>query len=357
MWLFFFYGENMSQIYEYTMAELVPNIERCIKAAIPAILHGSPGIGKSAVLAEIAKKFKLKVIDIRLSTFTPEELNGYLVPNIEEQRADYIAPSIFPIQGKDKVPEGYDGWLLLLDELPQALPAIQKAAFKLILDRMVGEFKLHNNVRTVAAGNKVSDGAMATKMNTALQSRMVHFVVKSDPKSWIEYAANAAIDHRVVSFIRYREDALNNFKPDHSDLTYACERTWGTFVSDLIKNEAEVTLEKDLIVLSGAVGSGPALEFIGFCECYKDLPTMPEILKDPENAKLPKEPSSMFALTGTLANNINESNIAVIMDYILRMGVEFQIITLRPVIAKFPHFAVENNTVKAWAIKNISNLR
>lgn len=42
-------------------------------------------------------------------------------------RADYAPFAHFPIEG-DPLPEGYSGWLLFLDELTSALPAIQAAA-------------------------------------------------------------------------------------------------------------------------------------------------------------------------------------------------------------------------------------
>ena len=46
-----------------------------VKADIPVNLLGSPGIGKSDIIRTVADKLKLKVIDFRLSTCDPTDLN------------------------------------------------------------------------------------------------------------------------------------------------------------------------------------------------------------------------------------------------------------------------------------------
>jgi hypothetical protein len=48
-------------------------------------------------------------------------------PNIENGRSVYHPPKDIPIVG-DKVPEGYNGWLLFLDEMNTAPKAVQAAA-------------------------------------------------------------------------------------------------------------------------------------------------------------------------------------------------------------------------------------
>ena len=46
-----------------------------LKANLVPYLAGSPGVGKSAVAHQLAKKFNLKLIDIRLSQEDPTVLN------------------------------------------------------------------------------------------------------------------------------------------------------------------------------------------------------------------------------------------------------------------------------------------
>lgn len=50
-------------------------ITTAIKAGLVPMLSGSPGCGKSQVAYQIAKKHKLKLIDLRLSQCDPTDLN------------------------------------------------------------------------------------------------------------------------------------------------------------------------------------------------------------------------------------------------------------------------------------------
>ena len=46
-----------------------------IKARIVPFIEGSPAIGKSSIVHQIAKQYNLKVIDLRLSQCDPTDLN------------------------------------------------------------------------------------------------------------------------------------------------------------------------------------------------------------------------------------------------------------------------------------------
>ena len=145
-------------------------ITASIKAKLVPMLHGSPGVGKSQIIYQIAEEFNLKVIDLRLSQMDPSDLLGFGA--LKGDRATYFPMEFFPLEG-DPIPAGYSGWLIFFDEINSAPSATQAAAYKVILDRMVGLRKLHSHVAIVAAGNLASDNAIVEDMSTALQSRMV----------------------------------------------------------------------------------------------------------------------------------------------------------------------------------------
>ena len=96
-----------------------------LKANLVPYLAGSPGVGKSAVAHQLAKKFNLKLIDIRLSQEDPTVLNGF--PELKDGRSSYAPPKRFPLID-DEVPKGYSGWLIFFDELPSAPRSVQAAA-------------------------------------------------------------------------------------------------------------------------------------------------------------------------------------------------------------------------------------
>jgi len=87
----------------------------CIKSGLVPMLEGSPGVGKSSIVNQIAKEFNMQVIDMRLSQCDPTDLNGFPFMDVESGKAHYKPMATFPLE-TDPLPEDKKGWLLFLDE-------------------------------------------------------------------------------------------------------------------------------------------------------------------------------------------------------------------------------------------------
>lgn len=323
----------------------------CIQAKLVPFVAGSPGLGKSAIVHAIAEEYNLKVIDVRLSQCDPVDLAGF--PKVENGKSSYIPMDTFPLD-TDKIPDGYSGWLLFLDEFNSAPIATQAAAYKLVLDRKIGQANLHDHVAIICAGNKDTDGAITNRLSTAMQSRLVHLEIAPDHESWLKWATTKGdIDYRVKAYINFKPDNLYRFDPDHSDKTFACYRTW-EFVSRLIKKWPQIDRKK-LPLLAGTISEGIAREFLTFCEIFHDLLTVDEIIANPSGVKVPEEPSTLYALSGSIGNHANPDTIDKLMEFVNRLPIEFQIITLREIASKHP--AITSSTaVRSWLAKNAQEL-
>lgn len=304
-------------------------IVKAIKAGKVPMLRGSPGTGKSEVIHSIAKDFNLKLIDLRLSQLDPSDLNGFGA--LKGNRATYYPMEFFPVEG-DTIPEGYSGWLIFFDEINSAAPATQAAAYKVVLDRMVGMHKLHKNVAIVAAGNLDTDNAITNEISTALQSRMIHIELEVCPNEWVDWASKSGIDARITSFINFMPHNIYTFEPDHSDMTYACPRTW-SFANDLLK-QSDINDSDTLPMLAGTVGEGVAIEFVSYCKMYGSLPQLHEIISNPTSALVPQEPGNLYAMTGFLGSKANDENLKPVMEYVSRLPREFQIVTVRETVRR-----------------------
>ena len=316
---------------EISASAMVEALDTVLMSKLTPMLVGSPGIGKSDIVKSVAKKHNLKLIDMRLAQSDPTDLNGFPTLQQDGTRMDYAPPTTFPLQNLDKVPNGYDGWLLFLDEINAAPPSIQAAAYKLVLDRQIGAHDLHKRVAIVCAGNKATDKAIVNRLSTAMQSRMIHLNLMVDSDAWLEWANAHGIDHRVISFIKFRPELLHKFDPSHADDTFASPRTW-EFLSKIITDKAKFN-PTDHAVLVGTVGEGPATEFKAFCEVYKDLPTIEDMLKNPSVVHIPKEPGHQYAMTTLISHNANDSTIEPLMVVIKKLPIEFQVVVLKDIYA------------------------
>ena len=267
-------------------------------------------------------------------------------------KAVYLPMSVFPTE-KDKIPKGKNGWLLILDELNSAPPAVQAAAYKIVLDRQVGQHNLHPEVYVCAAGNLETDNAIVESMSTALQSRMVHLELKLDMEDWLKWAYANNIDSRITSYVQFQPDHLHSFDPNHSDKTYACPRTW-EFANRYLSNDAfNMKSSISLPLLSGTLGQGVAASFMGFCEI--ETPSIKEIMEKPLEVPVPTDPAVLYATSGSLASHMDESTIDTLAHYVFRMPPEFMVVTMREALRRNPELR-KNRQVRNWALTHADEL-
>lgn len=335
---------NINEAYELIsdtlMAGLVPN------------LLGSPGLGKSDIIKKVGKDFNLKIIDFRLAQADPTDMSGFPTIDKDTKKSYYAPPETFPLK-TDKVPDGYDGWLLFFDEMNSAPMSVQAAAYKIILDRMVGQEHLHKKVAMVCAGNLTTDKAIVNRLSTTMQSRMIHFNLEVDNKAWIAWGHENAIDHRIMAFIQFKPELLHDFNPKHSDNTFPCPRTWH-FLSKLIAPLKDIDYKK-LPLISGTIGEGAARTFTEFTKIYHDLPTLTQILSNPETLQITKEPSTQYAISSMLGANAKSSNISDMMKFVNRLPIEFQVITLQGIIKRSKEL-LKSASIQAWVSVNAKEL-
>ena len=352
-------------IIEVNLKQAKPLIIDCLRAHITPQLVSSPGVGKSAILKEIAEEMNLCVIDIRLTEYDPTELNGFpfiLNPDAPPNmiKAGHVPMNTFPTEHDElpinpKTGKPYKGWLIILDEFPSAALSVQAAAYKITLDRMVGSHKLHKYAFVVTAGNKATDKAIVNRLSTAQQSRLATLVVKVCQETWLEWAERAKVDYRVRSYIRWKPEQIHDFNPNHADLTFPCPRTWH-FVSRLaIANKWDVIKYEKMPLLAGVVGHGAARMFYSFCEVFNDLPKIKDILRDPEGVIMAQEISVQHAAAGLVGHHINKDNADVLIKFLFRLPADLQTITLRNSIKRDDKLR-QSPAILKWAAANSKEL-
>lgn len=335
---------------EVTTKEIKDLIKDTLSAGLVPFVTSAPGLGKSDIVRSIASEFNLELIDVRLSQMDASDICGY--PQIQGNKMVFVPSNLFPIEG-DPLPKGKDGFLLFLDEMNSAPLSVQAASFKLVLDRMIGNHKLHKNVAIVAAGNRASDKGIVNRLSTPMQSRMVHFNLIPNSNHWIEWGEENGVDHRIISFIQFRPELLHNFNPSHDDNTFSCPRTWH-FLSKIIKNWKKIETSK-LPIITGTVGNGAGMEFMGYLEVVNDLPTFESIVKNPLKTPISDEGAVKYAITGLLSTNVTEATMEPVFQFIERLPGEFQVLTIQSIKRKHKDLS-RHEIINKWIRNNAKRL-
>ena len=273
-----------------TLRTVSPNgakksIMRAFKKKRPLFLWGPPGIGKSDIVGQITKQLKNShLIDIRLSLWDPTDIKGIPYYNEFAKQFDYI--------------------VLFLDEMNSAAPAVQAAAYQLILNRRIGAYKLPDNVLIVAAGNRDADKGVTYRMPAPLANRFVHLELAVDFDDWFQWAIDNDIHQDVVGYLTFSKKDLYDFDPRSPSRSFATPRSW-SFVSELIEDDDDENTTTDLV--SGSVGEGLAVKFMAHRKVASKLPNPTDILEGKVKDCETKEISAMYSLTVSLCYELKDA--------------------------------------------------
>lgn len=314
-------------------------LQHLIAVGRPAFLWGPPGVGKSDVVAALAKKLKLELRDVRLSLCDPTDLKGFPMPNKTGTQMTWLPPDFLPTKGKG---------ILFLDELLLAPAAVRAAAFQLILTGRLSDYKLPPGWSIIAASNRVTDRSGAQTMEAALANRFVHIDFEVDNDDWNTWAMANGISDMTRGYMRWRPKNLVTEKLESGMRGFPTPRSW-VFVDQIVGSGLEPSIELDLI--KGTVGDGVGLEFAGYIREHKNLPKPERILMDPEGTPVPEKPSTCYALCAVLEGMVDDTNFGRLLKYVNRMDKEFEVVFVTSAVKKMDSIS-ETKEFTKWIETN-----
>jgi hypothetical protein len=260
----------------------------------PVMLWGPPGVGKSQIVAQVGARHQAPVIDIRLSQMEPSDLRG--IPFRVGDLVQWAVPALLP----DAQRHGPRG-VLFLDEITSAPPAVSAAAYQLILDRRLGEYRVPDGWVIFAAGNRQGDRGVTYAMPAPLANRFSHFEVTANLDDWAAWAYAHGIDERLIAFLRFKPELLFAFDAARTlagEMAFPSPRSW-EFAHRALQKFGD---NPQLLVgaLSACVGQAAGVECVAFIDSLDRLPDLDAITEGRE-VDVPTEIDLQYAVAAALA--------------------------------------------------------
>lgn len=256
----------------------------------PVMLWGAPGVGKSQIIAQVGVRHRAPVIDVRLSQMEPSDLRG--IPFRDKELVEWAIPSMLPNEAR----HGKQG-ILFLDEITSAVPSVSAAAYQLILDRRLGDYRVPDGWAIFAAGNRQGDRGVTYTMPAPLANRFSHFEVDLNLDDWVAWAYQNGIDERIIGFLRFRPEQLFNFDPAHNPVAFPTPRSW-EFVHRALQKFGDSPALL-LGTLQACVGPAAGIELKAFVDSLDQMPDLDAIVRG-EEIKAPKEVDLQYAVASAL---------------------------------------------------------
>lgn len=215
-------------------------------------LEGIAGIGKTAIVEEVANKRGMTFCKLNLSQleevgdlcgFPQKEYYVTWINKEGKQASKWMpeallhnVPAKVNITGKTRMGYASPAWLpreenpngtiLLLDDYTRANSLFMQATMELINTAQYISWKLPNNTTVVLTSNPDDGEFSVTSLDSAQKTRFVNFNLKLNVKDWASWAENMQIDGRCINFGLFYGDEL--FKK-HNNVQTINPRAYTTF--------------------------------------------------------------------------------------------------------------------------------
>ena len=301
-----------------TSTPMLRALAACIHSNTPALLWGSPGVGKTASLTAHGEAWGYRVETVVGSIREASDFMGRPVVDHDTGTVRYS-----PLSWAQRLVDAERG-LLFLDELTTAPPSVQRAMLRIAQEREVGEITLPDTVSIVAAANPPEIAVDGWDLAAPVANRFVHLDWFFDADSWLDGvvsdfasfrpaalsdmlgsgadADQARVRGAVTAFLRSRRD-LHSVVPTDPALAgkgWPSPRSWTNAMSvlgHLHRNDEDAAL----IALKGAVGEGAAIEYLAWL-ATADLHDPEDVLANPDIVAWSDErPVRLWALIGSVS--------------------------------------------------------
>lgn len=300
------------------------NLVRTCGTTNTFIFQGEPGIGKSAMLNQLAGDTGLepRYIDCALL-----DLGDLQMPKVTDS-VEFVPNKLFT---------GNTPLMLMLDEIGKAMRPVQNALLTLLLEHRIGNYKLPEGSVVFGTTNLATDG-VGDMLQAHARNRVTFLTVrKPDADEWVEWGINNDVDPAVMAWVKEYPHCLSSYADDPEGLVdnpyiFNPRRQQAAFVtprslahaSHIIKQRPNLPDDVLISALSGTIGESAARDMQAFLSVADALPPFNAIIEKPETIQVPDSPIACVILALGAVTRLTQENIDPWMVYLKRLPREVQ---------------------------------
>jgi hypothetical protein len=208
---------------------------------------------------------------------------------------------------------------------------------------------LPSNWAIISAGNRLEDKANVFETPAPLNNRFIHIELEvPSVDDWVDnFAIRNKIDTRISTFLKFKP-VLYKFDKNVKDKAFCTPRTWA-ICSEMISDKETRDLDTINILVASCVGEATAIEFTAWLKLSEKI-DIDEILKNPLEAKLPREIDMTYAMISGILEHYKKDRklMKPIIQLATRLTPEFAVMMLKLVKTHNTRFVEEVVNLPEW---------
>ena len=211
----------------------------------PIIMMGPPGVGKTAIVAQIARRAHINFVSYSITHHTRQSALG--LPYIahaefagKEYRVSRYTMSEIIAAVYDAIDEtGVQEGILFLDEINCASQTLAPAMLQFLQYKTFGQHRLPQGWVIVSAGNPGEYNRSAREFDLAMLDRMKRIDVEPDLKVWMDYATSHRVHPAILTYLTNKPDNFYNVRAGVTHPQMVTARGWEDLSRMILAYEKE----------------------------------------------------------------------------------------------------------------------
>lgn len=241
----------------------------------PIFLLGAPGIGKTAVMEQIAQELSIALVSYSMTHHTRQSALG--LPfiahkeydgqsyDVSEYTMSEIIASVYDVMKESGIREG----ILFLDEINCVSETLAPSMLQFLQYKVFGRHSVPDGWVIVTAGNPPEYNKSVREFDVVTLDRMKILEVEADYGVWKEYARNRNLHTAILNYLDLKKEDFYQVGTTVRGKTYITARGWEDLSEMMLLYEEEGLKVEETLVEQYLRNPRVVREFTAYYDLYQ----------------------------------------------------------------------------------------